>query len=154
MGQFRRPRAVFPDSSERGFELALYYAVTRDESRGRDAIAWGLAHRCEKRQIALILDWCDALLTSSQRERLTNATCTPGKTPANAEWQTLRDRVFLSFANGQNDAAPLSEIDSALADFKQTGFRDPETVYALCELVDALRFNHQGDIRRKLPEFS
>jgi hypothetical protein len=29
-----------PESSERGFELALYYAVTRDEARGKEAIQW------------------------------------------------------------------------------------------------------------------
>ena len=29
-----------PDSSERGFELALYFAITKDASRGHEAVAW------------------------------------------------------------------------------------------------------------------
>src|ERR1700722_16128286 len=46
-----------PDSPERGFELALYYAITGDEAKGRGAVEWALSHEVA-RQSALVLDWC------------------------------------------------------------------------------------------------
>jgi hypothetical protein len=59
-----------PDSPERGFELALYYAVTHDQQRGREAVAWALAHPCDRRQFPLILDWCAELLSAEERQKL------------------------------------------------------------------------------------
>jgi hypothetical protein len=53
-----------PDSPERGFELALYYAVTGDKERAQEAIKWAKAHRSECRQVALILDWCRDVLST------------------------------------------------------------------------------------------
>lgn len=140
-----------PDSPERGFELALYYAVTGDPASGRAAIQWGLAHACDRRQAALILDWCGPLLTSDQRHRLVTANCQPA---AHSEWQTLRDRVYLALATGQSDLGlPSGGLQTELAKFAQGGFRDPQALYALCELVDALRIDRQNDIRRQLPDF-
>ncbi len=55
-----------PDSPERGFELALYYAVTHDEKRGREAVDWALAQKYGSRQVALILDWCRELISPEQ----------------------------------------------------------------------------------------
>src|SRR3954451_9370122 len=67
------------DSPERGFELALYYAATQDEARGKGAIAWALAHACDRRQVSLILDWCGALVSQQDRDKLKATTC-PAKT--------------------------------------------------------------------------
>jgi hypothetical protein len=47
-----------PDSPERGFELALYYAVTHDDQAGSAAVRWALDHPSEARQVALVADWC------------------------------------------------------------------------------------------------
>jgi hypothetical protein len=65
-----------PDSAERGFELALYYAITHDQTRGREAVAWALAHRCDRRQFSLVLDWCAELLSAEERQKL--AACASG----------------------------------------------------------------------------
>src|SRR5690242_1438062 len=51
---FEKRVQTAPDSPERGFELALYYAVTRDPQRGREAVQWALTHPCERRQTALV----------------------------------------------------------------------------------------------------
>lgn len=59
-----------PDSPERGFELALYYAITHDQARGREAVAWAFAHRCDPRQFSLVLDWCADLLSADERRKL------------------------------------------------------------------------------------
>lgn len=145
-----------PDSPQRGFELALYYAVTHEEASGRAAIQWSLAHACDRRQAALILDWCRPLLTPAQHDRLASANCGPGavKSSANSEWQTLRDRVYIAIATGQSNLGlPAGGLKDELAKFAQGGFRDPKGLYALCELIDGLRINGQDDIRKQLPDF-
>ncbi len=58
-----------PDSPERGFELALYYAVAQDEQRGRDAVAWAAAHPDKTRQRAIVADWCANLVSDEQRKQ-------------------------------------------------------------------------------------
>ena len=56
------------DSPERGFELALYYAITEEEAKGREAVEWVLAHPCEQRQVALVLDWAGQLISEGQKQ--------------------------------------------------------------------------------------
>lgn len=62
-----------PDSPERGFELALYYAVTQDHSRGREAIAWALSHNCDPSQIPFVVDWAGDLMNEGERRKLTGS---------------------------------------------------------------------------------
>lgn len=59
-----------PDSPQRGFELALYYAITRNESRGREAIDWALTHPCDPLQTPYVLDWTSDLLSNDQRHKI------------------------------------------------------------------------------------
>src|SRR5581483_11602842 len=95
-----------PDSPERGFELALYYAVTRDEARGREAIQWALAHRCEKRQVALVLDWCGSLANPDERAKLaeksTMTDCAQAGMAGTAFIPSMRDKLFLQIAAGED----------------------------------------------------
>lgn len=56
-----------PDSTQRGFELALYYAVTHDAEKGREAVAWAASHPNKTRQRAIVEKWCADLLTGEQR---------------------------------------------------------------------------------------
>jgi hypothetical protein len=62
-----------PDSPERGFELALYFAVTQDKKSGREAVDWALSRHCERRQFQLILDWCSDLMSEEERRKLAGA---------------------------------------------------------------------------------
>jgi hypothetical protein len=59
-----------PDSPQRGFELALYYAVTHDQQPGRNAVSWALTHPCDRDQFPPILDWCADLLSPEERQKL------------------------------------------------------------------------------------
>ncbi|HEX3681177.1 MAG TPA: hypothetical protein VHU83_01450 [Bryobacteraceae bacterium] len=70
-----------PDSPQRGFELALYYAITHDQARGREAIAWALAHPCDPRQTPQILDWSGDLISESERAKI--PACQPAPTAEN-----------------------------------------------------------------------
>lgn len=113
------------NSPERGFELALYYAVTHDQQRGREAIAWALTHRCDARQFAWILEWCDALMSSEERQKLQTAECI--SVPVDA-----KDLV-----------RPL----------ENGGFMDARALYADCEELIALRANGGDDLRESAAHF-
>lgn len=58
--------AEFP---EPGFAYALYYAIAADQAIGRRAIDWALA-ASDLRQMALVFDWCQPLLTPEQQHAL------------------------------------------------------------------------------------
>jgi hypothetical protein len=55
---------------ERGFSLALYYEVTGDANAGKDAVAWALTPEADLRQMALVYDWCQEVLTPAQKTAL------------------------------------------------------------------------------------
>gem|GEM_PF-1734210 len=144
-----------PDSPERGFELALYYAVTRDEKRGRDAIAWALQHPCEQRQIALVLDWCGNLISTDQRRMLTAARCvSPGSGPPYAS-ESARDRLFMAVAAGKEDdpRADASFKQIILSSLENGGFLHPRDLYAAIEYLDAVRSTQRIDLRENAPAF-
>lgn len=68
-----------PDSPQRGFELALYYAVTREQTRGREAVAWILAHPCDPLQTPDAAAWVSDLLSQSERSQI--PVCPAAPTP-------------------------------------------------------------------------
>jgi hypothetical protein len=131
-----------PDSSERGFELALYYAVTRDETRGKEAIQWALDHKCATRQVALIMDWCAALVSDDERQKLTASGCVAGTTDRVSRLQPLRDAFFMRIVRGE-------DIDHLATgkELEQSGLTDPRELYAACEYIQAVRQTQHVDLR-------
>ena len=114
-----------PDSQERGFELALYYAVTHDEKRGREAIEWALKQACERRQFSLILDWCGELMTEEERRKLAGSGC----------------------------VAASGDTREMLRSLEEGGFRDARVLYAVCERLIGTRGSGEDDPRRQALEF-
>jgi hypothetical protein len=57
-------------TKETGFAQALYYQVSGDAAAGRRAVAWALGPGTDLRQLALVFDWCQDLLTDAQRSDL------------------------------------------------------------------------------------
>jgi hypothetical protein len=139
------------DSPERGFELALYYAATEDEARGKEAIAWALAHPCERRQVSLVLDWCSALVTEENRGKLKSAACPAG---ASRDAKAFRDEAFSKVVNG-DDIAPLVEESkkSLIPRLTAGAFQDPAELYAACEFFSVARTAVQTDLREEDRQF-
>ena len=133
------------DSQERGFELALYYAVTHDEASGREAIQWGLANRCALRQVALILDWCGALASDGERRSL-SAQNGGQKCAGNdgGGMEPIRDALFMAVARGES-SAKLSNAKQLEA-FALT---QPEELYAASEYLEAVRETEHVDLREE-----
>ncbi len=126
-----------PDSPERGFELALYFAVTGDDARGKEAVAWAAAHPCERRQRALIQDWVD------------NIAPLPCTAPA-----SLRDQALERIARGQDTASISDQVRGKLIpQFASSGITSPDDLYALIELISVLRVRDDKDIRNADPLF-
>lgn len=146
------------DSPERGFELALYYAVTQDETRGREAIQWALAHRCEKRQVALVLDWCAPLANPDERAKLAEKSAMTGCVQAGMAGTSfipsMRDKLFLRIAGGEDVDNPESPQWKGLIALLQKGqFRDPQNLYAAVEIINAVRSATRSDIRQMSAQF-
>src|SRR5215469_8347888 len=55
---------------ESGFADALYYQVSGDRTVGRKAVAWSLGTGKDLRQLALVYDWCQKLLSEAERREL------------------------------------------------------------------------------------
>jgi hypothetical protein len=140
-----------PDSPERGFELALYYAATQDEARGKEAVAWALAHPCDRRQVALVLDWCSGLVGKEDRGKLKAAAC-PANPIRNAK--AFRDEAFSKLVNGE-DIAPLIEESkkSLIPALVGGGFQDAAELYAACEFFSVARTAARVDLREEDREF-
>lgn len=143
-----------PDSSERGFELALYYAITKDEKRGREAIEWALAHQCDRRQAALVMDWCAALLTPNEKQLLGSG-CANGATPAKSSAAArVRDALFAAaMQSGELPDAQSPEWKQVLADLKEGRFADGPTLYEVCEYLTVYRSLKHVDLRTEDARF-
>src|SRR5215467_10965576 len=64
--QFELLMAGHAPMPERGFADALYYRVAQNEASGRAAVNWALASGTDLRQLALVFDWCQDLLSPAQ----------------------------------------------------------------------------------------
>lgn len=144
---FERRVESVPDSPERGFELALYYAVTHDEARGREAAAWAIAHPCEQRQDALIRDWAGGLFTPTQRA-VRHSPCVyvvggPSQIPI------ARDQLFTSALTAEG----ASQKTLALEKYEGAVLESPAAMYALCEYLMTVRSLTHTDLRQENATF-
>jgi hypothetical protein len=140
------------DSRERGWELALYYAVTHDQARGREAIQWAIAHRCEQRQVALVLDWVSELIGEDDRQKLAAHTCFDSGMRSTPFVQSSRNALFQQIARGEN-ASEAGDWKAIVTVLERGQFRDPEALYAACELLLAVRTTEHVDLRENAAGF-
>jgi hypothetical protein len=141
---FEKRVNTVPDSTERGFELALYYAITGDDAKGREAVQWVIGHP-SARQSALVMDWCSPLISADEKKELA---AVPPVVNGNLSFAGARDIWFLETALGHAAGGPTaSELRPEFAWFMNGGFRNSEELYALCELVSVVRANTHDDLR-------
>jgi len=144
-----------PDSPERGFELALYYAATHDVKRGREAVDWALAHKCERRQVALVSDWCAGLISADEKQALATTNCAIaiiGRPPSASK--LIRDSLFEAIARGNDvSAAAAPGWKQVLTELQDGKFADGQMLYAACEYLTAIRATQHVDLRQDDPQF-
>jgi hypothetical protein len=137
---FERRVKTVPASPERGFELALYYAITGDQGSGHAATGWATAHPCEIRQVALITDWVRTPLPSGTK------IC---KDDQLSELERLRNAAFLTIASGDRPSPSTHFIPEMTA----AGFGNAGPLYAAIEYLDAIRSATREDLRQQSVRF-
>jgi hypothetical protein len=141
---------------EPGFALGLHHLVSANEDSGRRAIQWATSPAAtDQRQVALVYDWCRALLSPSEKTqieaRLLKAD--PAATVAGA-----RNRTFAAIALGDAAADASSGVleqmvkqwwrgQTAVALKAGDRVLSPVEAYALLELMHVVRDNLQIEMR-------
>lgn len=150
---------------EQGFALALYYAVSGDDQVGRRAVDWALGQAQDLRQLALVYDWCQPVLTTQQSSALTAKIRKLSQEPAPMDGLAgIRDRALATIATADDpkhpEEAPLTAL---IRDWWRGGFARslanggtkptlPE-IYPLLEILHAIRDNLKMDLREAAPDY-
>jgi len=150
---------------EPGFAAALNYQVSGDQAMGRRAVNWALGEAGDLRQLALVFDWCQDLMTGAERERLT-ARLLKGisETASGESIPAVRGRVLAAVALYDHvPEAPERELERVvrlwwlgrMAPALQAGggVVPRADAYALYEILHALLDNTNVDLRDGCPAF-
>jgi hypothetical protein len=150
---------------EPGFARALAYQISGDASAGRDAIAWALGPGDDLRQMALVFDWCQELLSAAQRDQLAARIVKGMAALASGESvPAVRSRVLAAVALYDHvPDIPERELERVVHGWwegriapglKVGGDWIPrDDAYALFELLHALRDSANLDLREACPRF-
>ena len=137
-----------PSLPEPGFALALYYAVAGDEAAGKKAVEWALGKTDDLRQLALIYDWCQPVLTPQQSAGLSAKIHQLIQKSASDGIPARRDRILalIATADGSRhlEEAPLKAMLHAAAPPAEAPLPD---LYPLLEMLHAVRDNLKIDLR-------
>ncbi|MDQ2711489.1 MAG: hypothetical protein M3Y24_04510 [Acidobacteriota bacterium] len=146
---FEKRVQTVPDSPERGFELALYYAVTHDDARGREAAAWANAHPCNRRQVSLIVDWASELVGEALKSKLLNCLfVVTGPLPPIAV--TARDVLFSTVVAGHIDTKQTEHDNRhVIDDLPNALVNNPSDLYAAIEYLMTIRSVTRIDPRQQ-----
>jgi hypothetical protein len=150
---------------EPGFANALYYQVGGNTEAGRRAIAWALGPATDLRQLALVFDWCQDLLSDPDRtalagriQKLMEQTESDDSIPA------VRARTLAAVAlfddvpripNRELDQVVHAWWDGKMAPALNHGqdVVPRRDAYALWELLHAVRDNTNLDLRESARKF-
>jgi hypothetical protein len=149
---------------EPGFALALYYKVTDDEAIGKRAVDWALGPGADLRQLALVYDWCQPLLTPAQSKTLAAKIRRLIDQKSLPTIEARRDRVLAMLAIADDAKHPeesylretveqwwRGQLAPALKDGRVTV--PQHELFALLEILHAVRDNVFVDMRDAVPEY-
>jgi hypothetical protein len=156
--------ADLTETPEPGFDNALTWAVSKDQSYARRAIDWAATTQGDARQIAIVLDWCASEMTAAQRGAIVAKLRSESAKTNAASIAEARDRVFAAVAAASDDPAGAEQ---ALRDFVTNWWRkriaptlvagrlamSPRDEFALYELLHVVRDNLNIDLREDAPEW-
>jgi len=147
---------------EPAFADALMYQIGGDEAVGKRAVSWA-ATGADLRQLALVFDWCQPLLSDAQKAALAKK-LQSGIAATGADIPTVRSRAFAAIAladyNGYDAQEPIGNIvrnwwRGQLASRLKTGSRvlANAEIYAMFELMHVLRDNLNLDLSDDAPGY-
>ena len=144
---------------EPGFVEALYYQIAGDSAAGKAAIAWALGAGNDLRQEALVYDWCQDLMSDTQKRGLeSRLKAGISATASNDAVAAVDARAMAAVALFDHvEQIPRQELERvvrgwwkskmvpALTSGRSVVAR--EDAYALYELMHVLRDNTTIDLR-------
>lgn len=150
---------------ETAFASALYYQISGNVAAGRKAVAWALGPGRDLRQLALVYDWCQKLLSDAERRELaTRIQKRMAESNSDESVAGVRARVLAAVALFDDvPDIPNRELDwmahkwwegkivPALSSGRTVAAR--EDAYALWETLHAIRDNTNLDLRESAPRF-
>ncbi|MEP7364813.1 MAG: hypothetical protein ABI972_16280 [Acidobacteriota bacterium] len=153
--------AAFP---EPGFALATYYMASGNQQRGRQAVEWALGPANDLRQLAIVFDWCQLLLTPEESAKLEEKLRAALAKPAIDNVPTQRSRLFAALALAGHGPDVASKVIEDLYDRWWQGtiaaklkagdlVFQPQEHFALYELLHAMRDNFDLDLRESAPKY-
>ncbi len=143
---------------EPGFALALYYAVSDDNAVGKRAVDWALGKAEDLRQLALVYDWCQPILSPQQSAVLAAKIRQLAQKRTGDSIAARRDRVLALIATADDSKHPEeATLRDLVRQWWRAGFA-PELadgrsvpplpdLYALIEMLHAIRDNLKIDLR-------
>jgi len=150
---------------EPGFAQAMYYQVSGSAEAGRQAVAWALGASADLRQLALVFDWCQDILTEAQSKTLA-AKLARGiqQSRRDSSVSAVRSRLLAAVAlSGHLPDVPEREIEQVVRQWwrgqivpaidsgRLAVARDD--VYAMMEILHVVRDNFNEDLREGAPQF-
>lgn len=166
--QFEALMSANSPMPEPAFAWALYYQIAGSADAGKQAVAWALGPGSganpDLRQLALVFDWCQDLLSESQQHALAlRIQKRLADTASDQSLPAMRSRALAAVALYDHlpDVPPRelqrvrtwwnSRIVAALAAGRDPIARDD--AYPLLELFHAIRDNTGLDLRESQPAF-
>jgi hypothetical protein len=157
---------------EPGFAWALYYrvaATTESAAIGRKAVEWALSDQAKAdqdrdlRQLALVFDWCGPLMSPQQSQRLAakiqSAIATSTAPALSRQSAQVLAAIAIADTLPDHGSSRIGRIVDGwrknIAKKLEAG--DPaiprEQVYALVEMLHAIRDNLRIDLREDAPKY-
>ena len=145
---------------EQGLAWALYYQVAKNQPAGRKAVEWALDEKhTDTRELALIFDWCSPLMTKSQADRVAaKLEKSLAVDSGEVSKQSARALAAIALADRLPDQgeAVLKKIIQGW--WRGTVAKNPsliprEQVYALYEMMHAIRDNLKIELRESAPGY-
>ncbi len=151
---------------EPGFAGALYFAISGDNAQGRRAVEWALGPGRDLRQLAIVYDWCQPLLSAEQSKALEAKIRQLIGTapPATQDLPAWRDRVLAGIATADENQHGEEKLLRQVVEQWWRGEMAPRLtegrasvafadVYALVEILHAVRDNLKIELPEAAPEY-
>ncbi len=147
--------------AEPGLAFALYYQVSKNQAAGRKAVEWAVDEKnTDVRQLALIFDWCSGLMSKTQADRVA-AKLEKGLAGGNSgdvRKQSARALAAIALGDRLPDQGQAVLKGIVLEWWRAGVAKDPrsiprEQIYALYEMMHAIRDNLKIDLRESAHEY-
>ncbi len=147
---------------EPGFAFALYYRITGNQDYGHKAVTWAMGAKTDARQLALVYDWCQDVMSEQENKALVSRLESAANAPGDS-LDSMRDRVLAAISLADHSPA-VSETtlnrffqhDWALRVQAIHANRNPiprNELFSLYEILHAVRDNLNFEMREQLPAY-